>query len=361
MNKIKDKLGYFFVYASISIVGLVLIGIIGWVFYNGWGDINYKYLTSSTEQSSTFIYFKKDENYNFDYEIVIDEEEEQKVVISEIKSMSKITDTKDKEFQVETGDYISEVAKVELEDLSESEIHEVMDSLKAPKTDIKVKLTDSGGGVYQLILTTLFIVFWSILFAVPIGMCAAIYLIEYEVNPLLNKIIHFAIDSLAGIPSIIFGLFGTLFFSQTLGLGQSLLAGILTVTIMLLPIIIKSIEEALRSVPQNYREASYGLGASKTQTLFNVVVPSSLPGILVSVILAMGRVIGESAIFIFVVGTSPALPTFMGKGASLTVYAYRITRETPNFEMAAGVAVVIFILILFLNITAKIVARKIGR
>ena len=158
----------------------------------------------------------------------------------------------------------------------------------------------------------------------------------------------------------IFGLFGFIFFGPVLGLGISLISGILTVVIMLLPVIIKTIEEALMSVPNPLRESSYGLGATKTQTIFKVILPTALPGIIVASILAISRVIGESAIFLFAAGTTAQLPKLFEQGATLTVYAYSITNEYNDIETACAIGIVIIVIVLALNLLAKLVSKKLG-
>ena len=361
MKKIVNKLQYFLIYAATTIVCLCLGFILIWVFSNGASLIDFEFLSTDTKEKSVYVYFEEGEKYDFTYSALTDSDGDTVLKVDTVTSQGNLFNNSQEKVTLVNGTVIEEVAEQDIEDLTAPEAEIIVKELRNPVSKIKVKLTIPGGGIYPLILTTIFIVFFSLIIAIPFGLFAAIYLVEYDVNPKINKLVHFAIDSLAGIPSIIFGLFGAIFFSRTLGMGQSVLAGILTVSIMLLPIVIKAIEESLMSVPDSFREASYGLGATKSQTLFKVIIPSALPGIMVAVILSIGRVIGESAIFVFVIGTTPALPSFMGKGATLTVYAYNITRETPNFEMAAAIGVVVIVIILFLNIFAKLISRKIGK
>ncbi len=213
-----------------------------------------------------------------------------------------------------------------------------------------------------MIIATIVTIIVSLLFSLPIGIITAIYLTEYLKSGKLYRIVHFAIDSLAAVPSIIFGLFGLLFFSEVLGFGISLLSGALTVSIMLLPTIIRTTEEALLSVPISYREASLGLGATKLQTIWKVTLPNAIAGIVVAVILAIGRIIGESAILIFTAGTVDKMPTSVfDSSATLTVKAFLLTQEYGDIETASAIGIVIILIIIVLNILAKVISKKFNR
>lgn len=219
-----------------------------------------------------------------------------------------------------------------------------------------------GGGIFPMIVATLYTVFISIIVATPIGVLAAIYLTEYAKQGSVVKIIRFATESLSGIPSIVYGLFGSIFFVVTLKLGYSLLAGSLTVAIIILPVIIRTTEEALKSVPSSYKEASLGLGATRFQTLYKVIVPSSIPGILVGVILSVGRVVGESAAILLTAGTVAKMPKgIMSSARTLTVQSYLVTQESGNIEQAAAVGIVLIVIILILNILAKLITKKFSK
>ena len=165
-----------------------------------------------------------------------------------------------------------------------------------------------SGGILPMIVTTLYTVFLSILVATPIGVLAAVYLQEYAKKGKIVDIVRFATESLAGIPSIVYGLFGGIFFVVTLQMGYSIIAGSLTVAIIILPVIIRTTEEALKTVPDGYREASLAMGATKFQTLYKVIIPSALPGILSGIILSIGRVVGESAAILLTAGTVAQMP-----------------------------------------------------
>lgn len=219
-----------------------------------------------------------------------------------------------------------------------------------------------NGGVLPMIVATLYTVFVSIIIATPIGVLAAVYLTEYAKQGKIVKIIRFSTESLSGIPSIVYGLFGSIFFVVTLNLKYSLLSGSLTVAIIILPVIIRTTEEALKSVPPSYKEASLGLGATKFQTLYKVILPSAIPGILVGIILSIGRVIGESAAILLTAGTVAKMPKgIMSSARTLTVQAYLTTQEAGNIEEAAAVGIVLIIVILALNILAKVISRKLSK
>lgn len=218
------------------------------------------------------------------------------------------------------------------------------------------------GGILPMIVTTLYTVALSILIATPIGILSAIYLQEYAKKGKLVKYIRFATESLSGIPSIIYGLFGGIFFVVTLGMKYSILSGSLTVAIIILPLIIRITEEALKTVPQSYREASLALGSTKFQTLYKVVLPSAIPGILSGVILSVGRVIGESAAILLTAGTVAQMPGGIFDSArTLTVHAYLLTKEKGDIQTAASIGLVLIIMVLALNTIAKIVAKRLNK
>lgn len=219
-----------------------------------------------------------------------------------------------------------------------------------------------GGGILPMIVSTVYMVFLAIAVATPIGILSAIYLQEYAKKGRLVTIIRFATESLAGIPSIIYGLFGGIFFVVTLGMKYSILSGALTVAIIILPVIIRTTEESLKTVPQSYREASLALGSTKFQTLYKVVLPSAIPGILSGVILSVGRVIGESAAILLTAGTVAQMPgTIFDSARTLTVHAYLLTKEKGDIQGAAVIGIVLIIMVLILNTLAKVVAKKLNK
>ena len=217
---------------------------------------------------------------------------------------------------------------------------------------------DTGGILYQIV-STLYLVLGAISVAAPVGISAAIYLTEYAPQNALTKIIRFAIENLAGIPSIIYGLFGLAFFVIFLKFQYSLLAGALTVAIMVLPVIIRTSEEALKSVPQNLRHSSLALGVNRWQTISNVVLPSAFPSILTGILLSIGRIIGESAILILAAGGSiTVLPTFFSgdypyvlsdSSRTLAVHLYYQATSYDSRSKAFATGVILIFIVLFLN------------
>jgi len=217
-------------------------------------------------------------------------------------------------------------------------------------------------GILPMIITTLYVVLVSIITALPVGIATAIYLNEYSGNSSFIKILRLAIETLAGIPSIIYGLFGLLMFCRMLNFGQSIIAGAFTLSIMILPVIIRTTEESLKSIPDTFREGSLALGATKFQTVVHVVLPSALPGIVTSVILAIGRVVGESAPVLLTVGLTKNIPrTIFESGRTLTIHLYYLTNEAvrpEDFGLAFATAFVLIILVVIINTATKIMTAN---
>lgn len=225
-----------------------------------------------------------------------------------------------------------------------------------------VSYTSENVSLLPALANTLSIIVLSLLFAVPAGTGAAVYLTEYarRGNRLVN-LVGITAETLAGIPSIVYGLFGSLFFVKYLGLGLSLLSGALTLSIMILPLIMRTTEEALRGVPDSYREGSFGLGAGKLRTVFSVVLPSAVPGILSGVILGTGRIVGESAALIFTAGTVAEIATSLFSSArTLSVHMYTISGEGLYISQAYATAVVLLAVVVLINALSGFAAKKIG-
>ena len=199
--------------------------------------------------------------------------------------------------------------------------------------------------------------------AIPFGIGAAIYLVEYaKQNSIAVKLIRITAETLSGIPSIVFGLFGFLLFGVALGWGYSLIGGALTLAIMVLPVIMRTTEEALLGVPASYREASFGLGAGKIRTIFNVVLPSAIPGILAGIILSVGRIVGETAALIFTAGAVAKIPDgLFASTRTLSVHMYALLNEGLHMEAAYATAVVLLIVVIGINCISNIVAKKLAK
>lgn len=220
-----------------------------------------------------------------------------------------------------------------------------------------------AGGIFPAIVGTVYLVTGAILFALPIGLLAAIYLSEYSKENRLTRIIKLAIVNLAGVPSVVYGLFGLALFVIFFKFGASILSGSLTLGIMILPIIITTSREALESVPYSFREVSLSLGASKWQTIRNIVLPNAIPGILTGTILGLGRAAGETAPILFTVAAFylPQLPkSIFDQAMALPYHLYVISTQVPNVDekIRYGTALVLLALVLFMNLVAIIIRYK---
>ena len=216
-------------------------------------------------------------------------------------------------------------------------------------------------GILPNILNTVYIIIGTLLFVIPLGVGAAVYLTEYASNKKVVGIIEYAAETLSGIPSIIYGLVGTLFFCQLLGMKKSLLAGAMTLVIMNLPTVMRSTQESLKTVPQSYREGAFGLGAGKWRVIRTVVLPGCLDGVITGCILSVGRILGESAALLFTAGFAHALNGFFkglgSAGATLTVALYVYAKEQGEFGVAFGIAAILMILALLINLSATAVTK----
>lgn len=216
-----------------------------------------------------------------------------------------------------------------------------------------------SGGIYPMILGTVYMTIIAVLVCTPLSVGAAIYMAEYAGENRLTKLVRFGADSLAGIPSIMFGMFGYLFFVLYLHMGFSLLAGGLTLALMSLPIVLRVSEEAIKTVPDIYRFGSLALGASRWQTIYKVVLPTALPGIITGVILGMGRAIGETAAVMFTAGTVAKVPwSVFSSVRTMTLHIYLLTMESISTKNAFGTAAVLIIMILAITIASNIITRR---
>jgi phosphate transport system permease protein len=208
-----------------------------------------------------------------------------------------------------------------------------------------------GGGIFSTIIGTIVLTALAVLIATPLGVGTAIYLTEYTWENTLTRVIRFGAECLAGIPSIIFGLFGFILFVTKLGFGWSILSGGLTLAFMILPTIIRTSEEAIKSVPASYRQVSFSLGGTKWQTVTRVVLPSAIPGIVTGIILSVGRSIGETAAVIFTAGSALRIPTSLfSSSRTMSVHFYVLAREGISMSKAYGTAAILIIAILVINV-----------
>ncbi len=226
-----------------------------------------------------------------------------------------------------------------------------------------LEYNSENGSLLPALINTLIMVVITLLAAVPVGIASAIYLVEYaKKGSKLVKVIRVTTETLSGIPSIVYGLFGYLFFSVSMGLNYSLLGGALTLAIMVLPSIMRTTEEALIAVSDTYREGSFGLGAGKLRTIFKIVLPSAVPGILAGVILAIGRIVGETAALIFTAGTAAQVPeNILGSGRTIAVHMYQLFSEGLAMEKGYGTGVVLLVMVLGINAISNLIGKTIGK
>ncbi|MHB1341098.1 MAG: phosphate ABC transporter permease PstA [Coriobacteriia bacterium] len=218
---------------------------------------------------------------------------------------------------------------------------------------------NAEGGIAPMIVSTLYVTGLAMLFVTPVAVLAAVYLAEYAVQGRLVRTIRFAADTLASVPSIVMGLFGLALFVETMDLDFSVLSGALALSFLMLPIVMRTTEEAIRSVPKYIRWGSYGLGASKWQTVSRMVLPTAASRIITGIILATGRAVGETAVVIFTMGTmiyTPVLPSDPGR--SMTVHLYQMAMEGINLPAAFGTALLLMVMILFFNLSARWLLRR---
>ena len=217
--------------------------------------------------------------------------------------------------------------------------------------------------LFPALVNTVAMTLLSLIIAVPLGIFSAIFLVEYAKrgNRFIG-VIRLTTETLSGIPSIVYGLFGMLFFVTTLKWGLSLLAGAFTMAIMILPLVMRTTEEALKSVPDSYREGSFGLGAGKLRTIFRIVLPSAVPGILAGVILAIGRIVGETAALMYTSGTVAQIPkNVLGSGRTLALHMYVFANEGLHTDKAYATAVILLILVIGINMLSGVIAKKITK
>ena len=225
-------------------------------------------------------------------------------------------------------------------------------------------------GIGPAIVNTIYVIIATLIVVLPLGVGSAIYLTEYATNHKLVSAIEFATETLAGIPSIIYALVGVLVFAESLALGKTLIAGALTLVIMTLPTVIRTTQESLKTVPQSYREGSLGLGSGKWHMIRTVVLPSSIDGIVTGCILAIGRIVGESAVLLYTVGMSMSMQNFFrnglesffsASGSTLSVALYVYAKVRAYFDLAFSVAVVLIVITLVINLAANLVGKKLKK
>lgn len=367
-RKMQDGILRGFIYLAAAVTVSILLIIVGFIVYKGAPGINFDFLTRSWDDKTTFVNValqagKADtgkEGYIPSLGITVKEGEKNLVIVNIDKS-SPVKDAlnlKNSLYRLKKTDEITKIGSDNTEDLS---FADAVQLLKDSEGTLRLKVVRPGGGIIPMLVSTIYIILLSLVISGPIGIGAAIYLNEYAKPGRILNSIRFAIQNLAGIPSIIYGLFGMLLFVQVLKMQYSILAGSLTLSILLLPTIISTTEEALKEIPRSYREGSYGLGATKLQTIARIILPGALPGILVAVILSIGRIVGESAALIFTAGTIAQIPEGLVGGkasaATLTTKMYWLIKESGDLSAASSIAVILLILIVLLNVASKMITK----
>lgn len=367
-RKMQDGILRGFIYLAAAVTVSILFIIVGFIVYKGAPGINIDFLTRSWDDKTTFVNValqagKADTGkvgYIPSLGITVKEGEKNLVIVNIDKS-SPVKDAlnlKNSLYRLKKTDEITKIGSDNTEDLS---FADAVQLLKDSEGTLRLKVVRPGGGIIPMLVSTIYIILLSLVISGPIGIGAAIYLNEYAKPGRILNSIRFAIQNLAGIPSIIYGLFGMLLFVQVLKMQYSILAGSLTLSILLLPTIISTTEEALKEIPRTYREGSYGLGATKLQTIARIILPGALPGILVAVILSIGRIVGESAALIFTAGTIAQIPEGLVGGkasaATLTTKMYWLIKESGDLSAASSIAVILLILIVLLNVASKMITK----
>lgn len=378
-RQVKDNIIKALIYVSSGFCVAILVIIIGFILIKGIPRINMDFLTHSYEDKTTYITLEQTNAGETKIEgsqcisealgvtFSVNEEGLQIEEISNHSVLKKGMDGAGKVYELKKSDIITRLGSYQVErELKDGTDKEVVlmksaEEISHQKGSMKLKVVRKGGGILPMIVTTIYMVGLSLAIAGPVGILAAVYLNEYAKKGKMIALIHFAIENLAGIPSIIYGLFGSLVFVQILKLQYSILAGALTVSIILLPTIITTTEETLKTIPTTYRESSLGLGATKFQTVSYVVLPNAISGILVAVLLSIGRIVGESAALLLTAGTVAQIPSKLfgnsASGATLTIKAYMLMKEENDLTTACGIGVILLWIVIVINISSKLVTK----
>ncbi len=378
-RQIKDNIIKALIYASSAFSVVILVIIIGFILIKGIPRINMDFLTHSYEDKTTYVTIEgvtgaaaKIEDSQCISEtlgvalavseegLVIEKIEKDSLLKSGVDGTGAVYGLKKDDIITKLGSYNVER---ELKNGTDSEeiLLESAKAIRDNKGAMKIKAVRKGGGIVTMVVTTIYMIGLSLVIAGPVGILAAVYLNEYAKKGKMMTLIHFAIENLAGIPSIIYGLFGSLVFVQMLKLQYSILAGALTVSIILLPTIITTTEETLKTIPKTYRESSLGLGATKLQTVTRVVLPNAISGILVAVLLSIGRIVGESAALLLTAGTVAQIPSRLfgnsASGATLTIKAYMLMKEENDLTTACAIGVILLLIVIVINVSSKLVTK----
>ena len=386
-------------YLSSGISVLVLVALFVFIFSRGWSSINMDLLTNnywsdnynvdpvSEVADTTFerpadlseeAYFS--EKWGVAFVDHVNAHKEEMILVEYIDENSPLYAMSDvsirsnpQDFTMQVGmqvsrlSYTNEQGDTQLAGIGGQTAQDVAQALDQATSVNSMFIQTTGGGIRGSIISTCYLLLVSLVIAIPVGVASAIYLNEYARKSKFNMMLRSGIETLTGVPSIVFGLMGvTVLFPVTQLFGAtttSILLGGLTMSIILLPTIIRSTEEALLVVPQHLRDASLSVGANQSQTIFKIVLPCAVPGILTGVLLGIGRVIGESAALIYTMGTFiNDSPTLLSQGTSLAVQIWSImSGEQPNYELACAISIIILFFVLILNFAVKIISKRFSK
>ncbi|HKL47597.1 MAG TPA: phosphate ABC transporter permease PstA [Candidatus Izemoplasmatales bacterium] len=378
-------------YLAASVALIVLSMIFIFVFRNGAGLLNFDLLTSdyharfynggieeieSQSQTEKPAFLTDTDYYSEKWGIALTDQDDKQgnpvIMISYIADDSPLKQMYDKnnddnnDFQIQVGQSLSSIKFYDKNSaLTIYGAQHMINELDAVDEFREMVFYSLGGGIRGSLITTLYTIGLTLLFALPVGIFTAIYLNEFAKKNKLTQIIRQMIEMLTGVPSIIYGLMGLAVFvpltvRYTPATSGNILSGSLTLAVILLPVIIRATEESLKVVPDDFRSASLALGANSTQTTFKVVLPSALPGMLTATLLAIGRIIGESAALIFAIGTAVKDDiTIFGKSTTLSVHIWSLLTDEPaNIELASTIALIILIIVLILNLSVKLLSKR---
>ncbi|MDF2699749.1 MAG: phosphate transporter permease [Haloplasmataceae bacterium] len=391
----KDKILTTLTYMAASIAIIILATIIGFIFFRGYKAISFNFIFGKYNQESFYInaenqnktfekpsdleegaYFSEKfgfavkDGYNLKNEksILIVFIDEESPLLNAIK-FSNQTESLNETIKLSTNYEVNSIYLMyqnELDNWSATprDAKDLMNKINVIEGDLRIMVAIPGGGIWGSIKTTLMMIVLTLVLAIPLGMGIALYLTEYARKNKIINILRTMIDMLTGVPSIVFGLVGIyVFFVFLKSGGPVIYGGSIVLVAILLPVIIRSTEESLLTVPQSLRSASLALGASKTQTIKKIIIPSALPGILTATILSIGRIIGESAALILVSGTIIVdNPNIFGPGTTLAVQIWKeMAGENPNIEFVSGISIIIIVIVLILNIVLKYSTKLLSR
>ena len=391
-QKIKDNILNIITWIVSSFGFIILITLLTFIFVKGSKTLSFDLLFSNyskttyslekTYNTSQFFIDPKLENTYFSsiWGISLQNDKDAEgldvVTIAYIDENSPFNELIEKNsgssIQIKVGYQISKIVLIKedgktIYGIAKKGASDMVDCLNQSKTISDVIITTGGGGIRGSLLTTIYLIIITLIIAIPLGVGGAIYLNEYAKDNKFTAIIRTMIDMTSGIPSIIFGLVGAIIFIPIFNKvinssGGSIISGAFTMSIILLPIIIKTTEEALKAIPQDYRNASLALGASKIQTIFKVILPNAINGILTAILLSIGRIIGESAALIYAIGTAIKDKAILNeKSTTLAVHIWTLLEgDNPNYEHACAIAIVI-LTVLVLSILIKIVSKFLNK